>query len=49
LGSSEFVEEVRKKADEHFEQRTLIRSRGIDADTLLSNVARYFRIDAEGK
>jgi putative transposase len=47
LGSSEFVEEVLEKADEHFEQRTLIRSRGIDPDTLLSNVARYFRIDAE--
>jgi putative transposase len=47
LGSSEFVEEVLEKADEHFEQRTLIRSLGLDSDTLLSNVARYFKIDGE--
>lgn len=47
LGSSEFVEEVLEKADEQFEQRTLIKSRGLDSDTLLSNVARYFRIDVE--
>jgi len=47
LGSSEFVQEVLEKADEQFEQRTLIRSRGLDSDTLLSKVAHYFKIDAE--
>ena len=47
LGSSEFVQEVLEKADEQFEHRTLIRSRGLDSDTLLSKVARYFEIDAE--
>jgi putative transposase len=47
LGSSEFVEEVLEKAEEQFEQRTLIKSRGLDSDTLVSKVARSFRIDTE--
>ncbi len=45
LGSSMFVEEVLERADEELEQRTRLRSRGIDLETLLFRVTHYYGID----
>jgi len=45
LGSSMFVQEVLERADEELEQRTRLRSRGIDLETLLSRVTCYYGLD----
>jgi REP element-mobilizing transposase RayT len=47
LGSSEFVQRALEKANEQFEQRSLLRSRGMDSDELLSRVARHYKIDID--
>jgi REP element-mobilizing transposase RayT len=47
LGSSDFVEEVLKKANEQLQQRTLLQSKGPDLDQLIKQVAKYFHIDFE--
>jgi REP element-mobilizing transposase RayT len=47
LGSSDFVEEVLKKADEELEQRTLLQAKGPDLEQLVKKVAKYYHIDME--
>ncbi len=45
LGSSDFVERVLKQAEENLEERYRLEAIGIDIDTLLGQVARYYKID----
>ena len=45
LGSSSFVEEVLKRANEEYEQRTLAERRGLDFDIIIQAVANNFEID----
>jgi REP element-mobilizing transposase RayT len=47
LGSSDFVEEVLKKANEELEKRTLLQAEGPDLVQLIKRVARYYHIDME--
>lgn len=47
LGSSNFVEEVLKRADEEYEQRTLAERRGLDFDIIFQAVANHFKIDPQ--
>jgi putative transposase len=47
LGSSEFVEDVLKKADEEYDRRTLAQREGQDLDTLVNRISDYFGIDKE--
>ncbi|MGD8774034.1 MAG: transposase [Syntrophobacterales bacterium] len=45
LGSSEFVEEVLKVANEELERRTRFQSQGLNYDALVSRVANYYGIE----
>ena len=45
LGGSEFVQEVLEKANEEFERTTLLKSRGLNWETLLSKVATFYEIE----
>jgi len=45
LGSSDFVMGVLKRAEEEFEQSTLLKQQGIDLEDLMGKVARYFDVD----
>jgi putative transposase len=45
LGSSEFVEEVLKGANEELERRTRFQSQGLNYDALVSRVAYYYGIE----
>jgi len=47
LGSSDFVTQVLKKADEVLKQDNLLKRQGIDFDFLLVKVARYCNIEVE--
>lgn len=47
LGSSEFVENVLKQAEEDYERKSAIAVRGPDLDTLIDNVCHYFGIAPE--
>jgi putative transposase len=47
LGSSEFVEDVLKRADEEYDRRTLARREGLDLDGLVNRISDYFGIDKE--
>jgi len=47
LGSSEFVLEALEKANEQFEQSSLLQSQGLDLDSLLSRVASHYKIDVK--
>ncbi|MCJ7546677.1 MAG: transposase [Deltaproteobacteria bacterium] len=47
LGSSEFVENVLKRADEEYDRRTFARREGLDMDILIDRISDYFRIDKE--
>jgi chromosomal replication initiation ATPase DnaA len=47
LGSSDFVEEVLKRANEELEKRTLLQAKGPDLDQLIKKVAKYYRIDVD--
>jgi len=47
LGSSNFVEEVLKKANERLEQRTLLQANGPNLAQLIKKVAKYYHIDLE--
>mgnify|MGYP001820485836 FL=1 len=47
LGSGAFVEAVLKKANEDFEQRTLLKARGPDLETLIRRVGRYLDVAPE--
>ena len=47
LGSGEFVEAVLKKAKEDFEQRTLLKNRGPDLETLIRRVGRHLDVKPE--
>lgn len=47
LGSSDFVEEVLKKANEELEKRTLLQAKGPDLEQLIKKVAKYYHIDVE--
>ena len=45
LGSSSFVEDVIKRANEGYEQKTLVERQGINFDIIIREVACYFEID----
>jgi putative transposase len=45
LGGSKFVQEVLEKANEEFERTTLLKSRGLNWETLLSRVASFYDIE----
>jgi REP element-mobilizing transposase RayT len=45
LGSSHFVEEVLKRANEDYEQQTLAERRGLDFDLIIREVANHFGIE----
>jgi REP element-mobilizing transposase RayT len=47
LGSSDFVTQVLKKADEAFKQGNLLKRQGIDFYVLLVKVAKYCNVDIE--
>jgi REP element-mobilizing transposase RayT len=47
LGSSEFVQGALQKANEQFERHTLLRTKGIDLENLLSRIGRYYEINPE--
>ena len=47
LGSGDFVEAVLKKANEDFEQRTLLKIKGPDLDTLIHRVCQHFDLEPE--
>ncbi len=47
LGSTDFVESVLKQADEEYNKKTFVMVKGIDLDTLINTVAKYFEIDRE--
>jgi chromosomal replication initiation ATPase DnaA len=47
LGSSDFVEEVLKKANEELEKRTMLQSKAPDLEQLIKKVAKYYHIDME--
>ena len=47
LGSSDFVENVLKRANEAYEQQTLALAKGLDLKALITVVADYFEIDAD--
>jgi putative transposase len=47
LGSSEFVRDVLQKANEQLERRTLLRTKRIDLQKLLSKVSSHYRINPE--
>ena len=47
LGSSEFVKYVLRECEEHFERCTLLRSKGVEVNNLLENIARYFDVDVD--
>jgi putative transposase len=44
LGSGDFVENVLKQANEEYEKKTLAKAKGLDLDTLIDAVAKYFDI-----
>ena len=45
LGSSEFVERVLEMAEEEMEKKTTYRARGLDMESLLRRIAKYYGID----
>ena len=45
LGSSDFVENVLKQADEQYEKRTLAQAQGMNLDKLIAAVADHLEID----
>jgi putative transposase len=47
LGSSDFVEDVLKSANERLENEAEYKARGIDVETLLKRVAGYYKIDTD--
>jgi putative transposase len=47
LGSGDFVEAVLKKANEDFEQRTLLKVKGPDLETLIRSVCQYLEVEPE--
>ena len=47
LGSSEFVQDVLQKANEQLERRTLLRTKRIDLQKLMSKVSSHYRINPE--
>jgi REP element-mobilizing transposase RayT len=47
LGSSDFVLDALKKANEDFEEKYRLRTRRIDLDKLTEHVAEYFRLEVE--
>jgi putative transposase len=47
LGSGDFVEAVLKKANEDFEHRTLLKSKGPDLETLILRVCRFLDVKPE--
>ena len=47
LGSGEFVESVLKRAQEDYEKSVKAQVKGFDLDTLIDQVSRHFKIDAE--
>jgi len=47
LGSGNFVEAVLQKANEDFEQRTLLKTKGPDLETLILRVCQYFDVKLE--
>jgi len=47
LGSSDFVEEVLKNANEKLEKRTLLQAKGPDLEQLIKKVSKYYHIDIE--
>jgi hypothetical protein len=44
LGSSEFAEGVLALAKEQFEEKARLKARGLDLNTLVKNVANYYRV-----
>ena len=47
LGNSDFVEKVLKKANEKFEQNTLLQATGPDLSRLIKKVAKFYQIETE--
>jgi len=47
LGSSDFVERVLTKANEHFAHKSRLQAEGPDLHTLIERVANYYQIDSE--
>ena len=47
LGSSEFVEDVLKRADEAYDRRTSAQVKGVDLDILIDRISDYFKVDKE--
>ncbi|MFH1672344.1 MAG: transposase [Pseudomonadota bacterium] len=47
LGSSEFVEQVLKTAEEQFEESTYLKNKGLDIKKLLLRVTTHYKIDPE--
>ncbi|MGD9038947.1 MAG: transposase [Desulfobacteraceae bacterium] len=47
LGSSEFVQDALQKANEQFERRTLLRTKGTDLQELVSKVSSHYEINPE--
>jgi REP element-mobilizing transposase RayT len=44
LGSSDFVETVLKKANEHYERRAQFRAKGLDLEVIIDAVSGYFGV-----
>ena len=47
LGSSEFVERVIRQSEDDFEQRTRLANQGLDMESLLERVAKYYEVARE--
>ena len=47
LGSSDFVEQVLKKANEQLDQKSRLQANGVDLNDLIEKVAGYFDIESE--
>ena len=47
LGSSDFVQRVLQKADESYEQKSQMAVKGLDLQSLMEMISRYYQIDSE--
>jgi chromosomal replication initiation ATPase DnaA len=47
LGSSDFVEQVLKKANEQLDQKSRLQASGVELNNLIEKVAGYFDIESE--
>jgi len=47
LGDNDFVESVLRLAEEEYEKKTMALASGLDLDTLISKVLKYFEIERD--